>query len=86
MGMGITVVIPMPDEASNIGWVLERLPDPIDEVILVDGRSIDGTIDAARAVRPDVREVIKKIPGKRGRAARGARGCPRGCDRDARPP
>jgi glycosyltransferase involved in cell wall biosynthesis len=64
MGTVISVVIPTLNEARNIGWVLERLPAEVDEVLLVDGRSTDGTIEAARAVRADLRVVIQKTPGK----------------------
>jgi glycosyltransferase involved in cell wall biosynthesis len=44
--------------------VLERLPSRVDEVILVDGRSTDGTIERAREVRPDIRVVPEERPGK----------------------
>jgi glycosyltransferase involved in cell wall biosynthesis len=50
----VSVVIPTLNEASNIGWVLGRLPSIVDEVIVVDGHSTDGTVGAARAARPDV--------------------------------
>jgi glycosyltransferase involved in cell wall biosynthesis len=60
----VSVVIPTLNEAPNIGWVLERIPDEVGEVILVDGRSSDGTIDAALAVRPDARVMHEPRPGK----------------------
>ena len=60
----VSVVIPTLDEERNIGWVLERLPSGVDEVIIVDGRSTDGTVAAARAARPDVRVVYEFRPGK----------------------
>lgn len=50
----ISVIIPAMNEAQNIGWVIGRLPSIVDELILVDGRSTDATIDVARALRPDV--------------------------------
>jgi len=43
--------------------VLERLPDLIDEVILVDSSS-DDTVAVAKAVRPDIRIVREARPGK----------------------
>jgi glycosyltransferase involved in cell wall biosynthesis len=52
------------NEARNIGWVLERLPSSIDEVILVDGDSIDETVAVSRAIRPDIRVVGQDRPGK----------------------
>jgi glycosyltransferase involved in cell wall biosynthesis len=44
--------------------VLTRLPPAIDEVILVDGHSIDDTIAVARAVCPRVRILVQERTGK----------------------
>jgi glycosyltransferase involved in cell wall biosynthesis len=60
----ISVVIPTKNEAQNISWVLERIPAWIDEVVLVDGQSTDGTIEAARLVRPDIVVVEQHSRGK----------------------
>lgn len=60
----ISVVIPAKNEARNIGWVIGRLPSTVDEIILVDGRSKDATIDVARALRPDVVVVQDDRRGK----------------------
>ena len=49
----VSVVIPTMNEARNLPHVLNELPFGIFEVIVVDGHSTDGTIDAARAARPD---------------------------------
>ena len=62
--MRLSVVIPTKNEAESIGWVLENLPAHVDEVIVVDGRSTDRTVDAALAVRPDARIVMERRPGK----------------------
>ena len=62
--LSISVVIPTKNEARNIGWVLERIDPIVDEVIVVDGLSVDDTIAAARAVRPDVVIVEHRVPGK----------------------
>jgi glycosyltransferase involved in cell wall biosynthesis len=59
----VSLVIPTKNEARNIGWVLERLPAYVDEVILVDS-STDNTIDVARACCPDIRIVSEPRPGK----------------------
>ena len=50
----ISVVMPALNEAPNLPHVFARLPTDIHEVILVDGCSVDGTIEVARRLRPDV--------------------------------
>ena len=60
----VSVIIPALNEQRNIGWVLERLPSMVDEVILVDGHSVDGTVAVARAARPDVVVVAQNARGK----------------------
>ncbi|MDL5160140.1 glycosyltransferase family 2 protein [Actinomycetospora termitidis] len=60
----VSVVIPTLDEAANIGWVLDRIGGNVDEVVVVDGRSRDGTVAVARGCRPDVRIVEQPVPGK----------------------
>jgi glycosyltransferase involved in cell wall biosynthesis len=60
----VSLVIPALNEAENLPHVLPRIPDLVDEVILVDGRSTDGTIAIAKALRPDIRIVEERTPGK----------------------
>lgn len=60
----ISVVIPALNEARNVPIVLQEVPEIVDEVILVDGGSIDGTVDAARAARPDIKIVRQTGRGK----------------------
>jgi glycosyltransferase involved in cell wall biosynthesis len=60
----VSLVVPAMNEEKNIGWVLERLPETIDEVILVDGNSRDDTVAVSRAIRPDIRVVGQDRPGK----------------------
>jgi len=60
----ITAVIPAMNEAENLPHVLNRLPDMIDEVILVDGHSVDDTVAVARRIRPDIRVVTQNARGK----------------------
>ena len=60
----ISVVIPTLDEAANLPHVLTRIPAIVDEVVLVDGHSLDDTIAVARAIRPDVRVVLQSGRGK----------------------
>jgi glycosyltransferase involved in cell wall biosynthesis len=65
----ISVVIPTKNEARNIGWVLERIGPVVDEIVIVDGLSDDGTIEAAIAVRPDC-VVVRHVVAGKGEAVR----------------
>lgn len=60
----ISVVIPTLNEAKNLPSVLKSLPDEVDEVIIVDGRSTDDTVAVALACRPDVKIVLQDGRGK----------------------
>jgi glycosyltransferase involved in cell wall biosynthesis len=60
----ISVVIPTLNEAANLPHVLTRIPESVDEVVLVDGHSIDDTIVVARTIRPDIRVVLQDGRGK----------------------
>lgn len=60
----VSVIVPARNEERNISWVLEHMPLEVDEVILVDGRSTDRTVEVARAVRPDIVVVRDDAPGK----------------------
>ncbi len=60
----VSVVIPTLNEARNIAEVLPRLPSGIDQVVLVDGGSTDGTIRVARRLRPDITIVQQTRRGK----------------------
>jgi glycosyltransferase involved in cell wall biosynthesis len=60
----VSLVIPVRNEARNVGWVLEQIADDVDEIILVDGNSTDVTLITARRCRPDVRVVPQQGAGK----------------------
>jgi hypothetical protein len=60
----ISVVIPTFNEAKNLPLVLAAIPGDVYEVIVVDGNSVDGTVEVARALRPDVRIVLQNRTGK----------------------
>jgi hypothetical protein len=61
----VSVVIPTLNEAKNLPLVLPRLPlDIVDEVILVDGRSTDGSVEVARELLPNIKVVLEPRPGK----------------------
>lgn len=60
----VSLVVPALNEARNIPWVFEQIPDCIDEVILVDGDSSDATVPMATHCLPTVRSVRQSGPGK----------------------
>src|SRR4051794_5198147 len=60
----VSVVIPTYNEARDLPRVFSRLPADLHEVVVVDGRSVDDTIEVARALRPDVRIVRQNRRGK----------------------
>ena len=71
----VSVVIPTRNEARNVASVLATLPDDIYEVLLVDGGSTDGTVDAALEARPDIRVVAQPGTGKGDALAAGLAAC-----------
>jgi glycosyltransferase involved in cell wall biosynthesis len=60
----VSCVIPALNEERNIPWVLERLPEAVEEVILIDGNSTDDTVAVSARVRPDIRVIGQDQPGK----------------------
>ena len=60
----VSLIIPTLNEAENLSHVLPTLPDVVDELVIVDGGSTDGTIDVVRRLRPDATIVHDPRPGK----------------------
>ena len=60
----VSVVVPTYNEAKNLPHVFAQLPADLHEVIVVDGRSVDDTIEVAKALRPDVKVVLQTRKGK----------------------
>jgi glycosyltransferase involved in cell wall biosynthesis len=60
----VSVVVPTYNEAKNLPHVFGLLPEGLHEVIVVDGRSTDGTIEAALLLRPEVKIVRQTRRGK----------------------
>lgn len=48
-GYTVTIVLPARNEAGGIAKIVEQVRPFADEILVVDGRSTDGTADAARA-------------------------------------
>jgi glycosyltransferase involved in cell wall biosynthesis len=71
----VSVIIPTRNEARNIAHVLATLPPDIHEVLLVDGQSTDGTVEAAQQVMPEIRVVSQPGIGKGDALAAGLAEC-----------
>ncbi|MBV8085434.1 MAG: glycosyltransferase family 2 protein [Chloroflexi bacterium] len=61
--MGVAVIVPVLNEAEAIAGVIREVASTglADEIVVVDGGSRDGTVDAARAAGAEV--VIEQRPG-----------------------
>jgi glycosyltransferase involved in cell wall biosynthesis len=64
--------MPTLNEARNLPYALWRLPECVTEVIVIDGRSSDDTVEVAKSIGDHVRVVLEPTRGK-GAAMR--RGC-----------
>jgi glycosyltransferase involved in cell wall biosynthesis len=60
----VSVIIPALNEARNLQYVLPRIPDWVDEVLLIDGNSTDDTVEVARSLCPKIRIVQQQGRGK----------------------
>ncbi|MCU1356229.1 MAG: glycosyl transferase family 2 [Acidimicrobiales bacterium] len=63
----VSVVIPTLNEERNLCHVLPRIPDWVDEVLIVDGRSTDATVHEAKRLLPRVR-IVEELGAGKGRA------------------
>jgi thioesterase domain-containing protein len=60
----VSVVMPAKNEAANLPYVLPRVPRWVDELILVDGRSTDGTVEVAERLWPGLTTLVQEGSGK----------------------
>ena len=60
----VSVVVPALNEERNIPHVFERIPEDMHQVVLVDGRSVDNTVEVARKLRSDLCVVSQTRKGK----------------------
>lgn len=77
-GRTVSVVLPARDEASTVGGIVERICDAlvaavalVDEVLVVDDRSSDGTAEVARDAGARVVRSVDVLPELGGRAGKG---------------
>lgn len=60
----ITVLICTFNEEANLPYVLPKIPECVDEILLVDGHSTDKTVAVTRKLRPDIRILYQPGRGK----------------------
>ena len=60
----VSVVIPAKNEARNLEHVFATIPEWVDEVVLVDGHSVDDTVAVAQKFLPQVHIVHQEGRGK----------------------
>ncbi|MEV0595049.1 glycosyltransferase family 2 protein [Nonomuraea cavernae] len=71
----MSVVVPAMNEAANLPHVFATLPQWIDEIVLVDGNSVDDTVAVAKRLRPNVKIVTQTGKGKGDALAAGFAAC-----------
>jgi len=59
-----SVIICTLNEEQNIPHVLPKVPEWVDELLLVDGHSTDKTVEVAKKLRPDIRILYQPGKGK----------------------
>jgi glycosyltransferase involved in cell wall biosynthesis len=60
----VSLVIPTLNEAENLRWLLPLLPTWAYEILVVDGRSTDGTPEVVRQLCPGARLISERRRGK----------------------
>ncbi len=60
----ITVLICTLNEEQNLPHVLPKIPEWVDEILLVDGHSTDNTVGLAKEIRPEIRVLYQPGKGK----------------------
>ncbi len=60
----ITVLICTLNEEENLPYVLPKIPEWVDEILLVDGHSTDNTIEVAKKTCPEIKVLYQPGKGK----------------------
>lgn len=60
----VSVIICTFNEAKNLPHVLPKIPEWVDEIVLVDGYSTDNTVEVARTLHPEIHILYQPGKGK----------------------
>jgi glycosyltransferase involved in cell wall biosynthesis len=60
----VSIIIPTLNEIDNIKYVFPRIPEFIDEIVVIDGDSDDGTREEILKFRKDAKIIIYRTNGK----------------------
>src|ERR1700759_4093171 len=60
----VSVIIPARNEAANLPHVFRTLPPWVNEIIVVDGHSVDDTVAVAHELCPQARGITQPGRGK----------------------
>ena len=71
----VSVVVPAMNEARNLPHVAARMPPDVDEIVFVDGSSVDDTVAVGRRLWPDAVHLTQSRKGKGNALACGFEAC-----------
>jgi glycosyltransferase involved in cell wall biosynthesis len=60
----ISIIVCTLNEAPNLPYVLPKIPDWVDEILLVDAHSVDTTVEIAKQLCPRIRVLYQTGKGK----------------------
>jgi glycosyltransferase involved in cell wall biosynthesis len=60
----LTVIICAKNEAANLPYVIPKIPQWVDEILLVDGNSDDHTVELAKKLCPTLQVLLQPKSGK----------------------
>lgn len=63
-GLKITALICTKDEEQNLPYVLPKIPEWVDELLVVDGHSSDRTVEVVKRLCPNAKVVYQPNKGK----------------------